>query len=153
MAELGLIVGIGVAVQLDIVAGFFDAVAIAAPGGIIFKPAHAPAVPILARLLHGGRWYFLSPAPQVRCGLLVPTPECMAVHLALMPRHVGVAVLFAIIHVPPAVVAEVPASAFDAVMEAAALDFVEFAGRHLPAFLPVTGRPGSIGSWVAGIPG
>jgi hypothetical protein len=70
--------------------------------------------------------------------------EAVAVVAAHLWRDVGVAELVAVVGVGRAVVLEVAASAFDAVMEAALLELAELGGRCVPAAwtLGIAGRRG-----------
>src|SRR3954470_7793123 len=88
VAELRLIVGIGVAVALHVVPGFLQAIVIAAARGIIFKPAHAPAIPVLMRSRNNDNRRPLRGAPQMRGGLVVPMTECLLIDSADIVRQV-----------------------------------------------------------------
>lgn len=74
----------------------------------------------------------LRSAHQVRHGNVVTAAEALAVGRPHGRRNIGAAVLIAVVDVGAAMIAEVFAGAFNAVVEAAALNVVPGVGRALP---------------------
>jgi hypothetical protein len=75
-----------------------------------------------------------------RCYFIAAT-EAVTVGVAHVPFYVRITKLLAVFYVRAAVIVEVAAGAFHAVVKPAPLDFVELAGRSVPPpLLPVGNR-------------
>jgi hypothetical protein len=70
---------------------------------------------------------------QVMRGDIVSAPEAFAIRLALLARKMRMTKLVAVIHVKPAVIAEVLPRAFNSVAETLVLDLRQILRRHIPA--------------------
>jgi hypothetical protein len=73
-------------------------------------------------------------------GAVISLAEALAIVLAKVARDPGVTVLIAVIHVRTAVIVEVLAGAFDAIVKALTLGLAELCRRSIPsaAVLAVT---------------
>jgi hypothetical protein len=69
---------------------------------------------------------------------VVAAAEALAVVPARVARNMGMTVFVAILYVRPAMMVEVLASTFDAIVEALALDVAELLRRRIPAAVILT---------------
>jgi hypothetical protein len=89
----------------------------------------------------------------VRPRCLVTAAEALAILATKAAGYVRMAELLAILYIRTAVVTEVLAGSFDAVMKTTALNIAEFLRRSVPLFvaiLTVSGRRRSLG-WTIGL--
>ena len=74
-------------------------------------------------------------------GSLISVTESITVGLALLWRKMGTAVLFAVVYIGTAVIIEVLAGSFNAVLESLAAQLIEFIGRCVPGTIGSTHAP------------
>src|SRR5258707_953957 len=96
-------------------------------------------LPVLVAIGHIGPAVIAEVLLRSVNAVVITMAESFTVGLAQLPFNVGIAILFAVVHVRIAVIAVVPLRAFDAIAEAAPLCLVELARRIFPApILPVS---------------
>lgn len=148
VAELFAVFGVGVAVPVKVAARVLHAVAEALL--LDFIELGGRHVPGAARLGRGHGRSHAGATHEVPHGDVVAAAEAVTVGFALLWGHVRVTELFVLLDIGLAMVVEVVAGTFDAVVEALPLDVIQLLGRHVPApflaiGLAITGRRALLG--------
>ena len=126
---------IGGAAKIKVAMGSVDSVVVAAL--LVVAELRRRCIPGALDLVHladdwGRRGRRLG-THHVGDGRVIATAEALAVGIADFRRSTGIAIFVAVVDVGAAMVIEVAVCAFDAVMEAAALNVAEFARGCIPA--------------------
>lgn len=144
MTVLIVTAGVGTALALQIAAAGFHSIVktTAMDVGALLRP-HIPTAwfrhaHLLSRL---GHLLFRS-VREVRDGGIVAAAKAVAVSVPIVARNPGMTELLAAVHVRAALIVEIIARGFDSIVKAAALKFLEFLWRRIPAaaVLAVSGR-------------